>query len=137
MERGGDVRGLVCFSDGAGRYDWLCRWLRPGFRHCWLAVNTEAGWILVDPRAHWLEVEWLARPDFDLAAFYRSEGVAVVPVEIVEPPRRGYPVFLWTCVETVKRALGIRAWWCWTPYQLWRLLDGEAVRTGLVPRADQ
>lgn len=118
------MQALVCFSNGAGDYDWLCRWLKPGYRHCWIAARTEGGWILIDPRSHWLEVTWLAPATYDLAAFYCAEGVEAVPVEIQEPPRHGYPIFLWTCVETVKRALGIRAWWCWTPYQLRRLLNG-------------
>ena len=114
------MRALAVFH-GAGR-GWAVALFcshRPGFRHCFAALETEAGWIRVDALAHCTRVEAVAVRGFDLAGFYRKQGLTAVALELREPLRRDLPPAWFSCVESAKRLLGIRAWWVWTPWQLY------------------
>ena len=114
-------RALVVF---VGRADvgWL-RWLRPGFRHCFVALDDGAAWLTVDPLLHRLEVRATGLPcSFDLASEYRRMDLAVLEMAPHPVPLRRAPLGLFTCVETAKRLLGIRAPWVITPWQLYRFI---------------
>lgn len=96
---------------------------RPAFRHVFVAVNDGSDWIVVDARAHFTVVERLfVGPDYDLATFYRAEGFRVIETTAAEPAKRALAPIWFSCVETAKRVLGLRSWWIWTPYQLYRHL---------------
>ncbi|WP_029009098.1 hypothetical protein [Azospirillum halopraeferens] len=115
---------LVAFS-GAAELWWL-RLLRPGFRHCFVVVNDGRHWVLLDPLAPFTDVAVLeVDAAFDLAGWLRARGMAVVPAR----PRRGLtrpaPWAPFTCVEAVKRVLGLHAPLVVTPWQLYRHLVRE------------
>lgn len=115
-------RALVVFADATDL--WWLRWLRPGFRHCFVALDHGAGWVVVDPMSHHTAVVHVPQiQEFDLAAWYRLHGMVVVPVALVSPERRVLPLRPYSCVECVKRILGIRAGWVLTPWQLYRHLN--------------
>lgn len=105
---------LVGFVDSTQL--WWLRLLRPGFRHCFVAVRQDGVWMVVDPLSHTtrLHVETIA----DLAGFYRRHGVVVVATTVQPPPCRPLPWRPHSCVEVVKRVLGLRASWVFTPHQL-------------------
>jgi hypothetical protein len=114
-------RALVVFSGRTG-VSWL-RWLRPGFRHCFVALDDGIEWLTVDPLLHRLEVRASGlASDFDLAREYRRMGLIVLEVAPAAVVMRAAPLGLFTCVETAKRLLGIRAWHVMTPWQLYRFL---------------
>ena len=116
------ARALVVFSGRTG-VAWLL-WLRPGFRHCFVAVDDGVEWLTVDPLLHRLEVRASGLPSaFDLAGEYRRLDLAVLEVVPAPVPLRRAPLGLFTCVEAVKRLLGIRARWVLTPWQLHRHLS--------------
>ncbi len=128
----GARRVLAVFS---GRTDigWL-RLLKPGFRHCFLVVRDGGVWIAYEPLAHRTEITVLpVPPDFDLAAWYRAQGLRVVETTPAAAPLRPAPWRPFTCVEAVKRALGIHARRVFTPWQLYRLLAGDDRRRGQGP----
>lgn len=111
-----------------GRADlgWL-RLLKPGFRHCFVALNDGRHWVTVDPLACFTEVEVQPVPaGFDLPGWYRGLGLTVVPAEVRRDRRRPAPWAPFTCVEAVKRILGIRARHVLTPWQLYRFLTRPA-----------
>ncbi len=126
------ARALVVFSGRTG-VRWL-RWLKPGYRHCFVAVDDGIEWLTVDPLLHRLEIRASGLPSaFDLAAEYRRLALDVIEVAPAAVPLRRAPLGLFTCVETAKRLLGIRARWVLTPWQLRRWLlaaaAGEPRRT--------
>ena len=89
-------------------------------------------WLTVDPLLHRLEVRATGLPSrFDLASEYRRMGLAVVEVEPGPVLMRRAPIGFFTCVETAKRLLGIRARRIITPWQLYRFL---AASTGSAAR---
>jgi hypothetical protein len=118
------AHALLVFSGRTG-VSWL-RWLRPGFRHCFVAVDDGVEWLTIDPLLHRLEVRASGlASDFDLAAEYRRLGLVVVEVIPAPVPLRRAPLGVFTCVETAKRLLGMRARWVITPWQLYRFVSAR------------
>jgi len=114
-------RALVVFS-GQADGCWQ-RLLRPGFRHCSLILEEGADWLLVEPLSTRLQVRRLGLASVDLRARLTRAGLTVVETAALAPADRPAPPGLWTCVETVKRGLGIRALAVQTPWQLYRHLE--------------
>ncbi|WP_296992907.1 hypothetical protein [Thalassospira sp. UBA1131] len=120
---GQEVSILVVFADAPEKR--LLRVLKPGFRHCFVLVSgVRAGeWICLDPQSHRVRCEsWCYSPIFDPAAYYRGLGYHCIwaryPASITRKVRFG-PM---SCVELIKRLLGISAFWIITPWQLYRHL---------------
>jgi hypothetical protein len=113
---------IVVFADNRTRP--VLRVLRRGFRHCFAALRVGDEWIACDPLKDRIQLALIPRPaDFDLAAFYASQGHRVLVGRTARPPSRGTGVpSLLTCVAIVKRLLGIRAPTVITPWQLYRHL---------------
>jgi hypothetical protein len=97
------------------------RFLKPGFRHCFAAVDDGAAWLVADPRADRLVVRAHDRA-FDLAAFYRGHGCTVVELVLPETAGRRIALRPLTCVEIVKHLLGLSAPGAFTPWRLYRRL---------------
>jgi len=121
---GHEVTVLVVFADAPEKR--LLRVLKPGFRHCFVLVSgVRAGeWICLDPQSHRVRCEsWCYSPIFDPAAYYRGLGYHCIwaryPASITRKVRFG-PM---SCVELIKRLLGISAFWIITPWQLYRHLQ--------------
>ena len=118
------VPAIVVFEDRAD-CRWLA-WLKPGFRHCYCLIRAERGWILLDPLLQDLRLAWLDLPEeIDLVEYYIHSGRTVVSGwtrEFQDASPCARPI---TCVEIVKRALGLGRRSAWTPYQLHELLLRE------------
>lgn len=115
------ARALVVFSGRADK-PWQ-RFLRPGFRHCSLILEDGDQWLLVEPLAAQLQVRRLARASVDLRARLDRAGLTVVETVLMAPGGAVAPLGLWTCVETVKRGLGVHALRVQTPWQLYLFLE--------------
>jgi len=127
-------RALVVF--GGGTDPWWLALLRPGFRHCFVVFDTAAGWILVNPMAHRTDLRPLdLPPGFDLAGWYRGQGCRVVVARPGCPPRRVAPWRPHTCVESVKRFLGVVDGRVFTPWQLYRHLAQKGKKSLTIPGA--
>lgn len=112
-------RALVVFRDSDA---WWLRWLRRDYRHVFVVLPTSTGAIVVDPLAHVLGVEHVDGLSLSAArAFYGAHGCSCVEVALRAPrPRPAFGPL--TCVEVVKRVIGLQAPWVMTPWQLWRRL---------------
>ena len=121
-------RALVVFS---GRTDqiWL-RLLRRGFRHCFLALGSGGGWLYINPLAHHTDIMVLpVAADFPLSDWYRQQGLTVVEIRPTRPPRRAAPWRPFTCVEAVKRIIGIVDGSILTPWQLYRYINKYGINS--------
>jgi hypothetical protein len=116
-----DSWALVAFS---GRTDlYALRLLKPGFRHCFLVLPDRGQWLVYDPMAHATALQGLPlAPGTNVIDALLAEGFVVVPARVRAAPRRPAPIAPFTCVEAVKRALGIHARRVVTPWDLFRLL---------------
>ncbi len=114
------TRAWVVFSGQADLF-WL-KILRKGFRHCAVVLHDGEHWINIDPLSHVMAVHVSSVPaSCDVPLLLEQQGHRVLAVEM---QCEGTPApwgFL-TCVGVVKRVLGIRARFIWTPWQLYRYL---------------
>ena len=116
---------LVVFRDQT-EIAWL-RWLKRGFRHCAVVVRLGSEWVMIDSLSHSICVgKFGAEPMSRLAWRYRKAGHIVIETVVDEGKARIAPPLPFTCVEAVKRVLGIQSWVVLTPYQLYRHLCAAA-----------
>lgn len=102
---------------------WWLKLLRPGFRHCFVMLNDGRHWVVIDPLAPFTEVSVPAvPPGYDLPGWFRRLGLVAVPARLDHDRRRPAPWGPFTCVEAVKRVLGLHAPFVVTPWQLYRRL---------------
>jgi len=116
-----DQVAIVVFS-GETSLKWL-KLLRPGFRHCFVLVRRRDCWVIYDPLSHRTNLAVIAGPSLgELAEWYRVKGLQVLETTVRPAPMRSAPLRPFTCVEAVKRVLGIHAPWITTPWQLYCFL---------------
>lgn len=123
------VQAWVVFSGQADRI-WL-RMLRPGFRHCYLVMNDGRCWFSLDPMLNHMElaIHHHIPATFDLPGWLAGQGHgAVVPATLCRTRSTPAPWRIFTCVEAVKRTLGIHARLIFTPWQLYRFLCRQAAK---------
>lgn len=118
------IRAVAVFVDGT-ELPWL-RWLKPGFRHCFVALNDGEAWIALDPLAGRTEVRLLPLgPEDDAAAWYAAQGHAVLRLSLPRLPARasglGWLCVPCTCVGQTQRLLGLPGL-ALTPWRLYRRL---------------
>lgn len=106
----------------------LRRFLPRGFRHCSVHINDGAAWISLEALAGYTEIfVHDVGADYDLPSYLRGQGMSVVETSLrrdAKARRMAIPAF-YTCVEEVKRILGIHKPLILTPTQLHRHLTKE------------
>ncbi len=117
-------KAWVVFS-GQTDLTWL-KCLKPGFRHCYVLINDGERWTSIDPLSHVTEVavHHHVPTDFDLPDWLSRRGMTVVPAFIQRNIKTPAPFMLFTCVEAVKRLLGLHRRFILTPWQLYKFLSG-------------
>lgn len=117
-----NAKVLVVFS---GKTDlWFLAGLATGFKYCFALVEQSAGWILYDPlsnRSVIMFYENLTKEE--VVAWYEHNDCKVVEAVIDDcMPIKMAPLLPYTCVEAVKRLLGIHRWLLFSPRQLFNFL---------------
>lgn len=117
-EPGRPDRAVVVFAEET-RLPKLRR-LKPGFRHCLVYLRIERGWVGLDPLSHVWEIRHFPGWDreADLAGHLRRLGQCALTVPVFEPPARLAPPLPGSCVEAVKRLIGLHSWSVRTPWEL-------------------
>lgn len=109
---------------GQTELPWL-RLFKKGFRHCFVILHDGEHWISLDPLSTYTEVTVHKLPsEFNLPLWLQSRGHTVVKT----PLRRTHqiaPFMAFTCVEAVKRVIGLHKRFVMTPWQLYRYLREE------------
>jgi hypothetical protein len=117
-----ETSALVVFS-GQTDIGYL-KLLKPGFRHCFVILKLHDRWISIDPLAHMTRIDLHKfYADNDLNSLLSESDLTVVPTHLREAALVPSPPMLCTCVEVVKRILGIQCWHVLTPWQLYRYLS--------------
>ncbi|MGB4057447.1 MAG: hypothetical protein WBK77_05130 [Alphaproteobacteria bacterium] len=113
-------KAWVVFS-GHAELPWL-KILRPGFRHCFALLNDGERWITVDPLSNYTDINVHDFPSgFDLPSWIGERGLIVIRAHIRRTADPA-PWMPYSCVEAVKRILGLHARLILTPWQLYRHL---------------
>jgi len=115
------TKGLVIFAHNTGV--WWLRFLKPGFRHCFIILETDRGCVCIDPISNRFTISMLEGYELKaLLHWYRDMGMKVMNVGV---DHNNCKSFFWapmTCVEVVKRLIGLRESLILTPWQLYRYL---------------
>jgi hypothetical protein len=122
---GGLTEAWVAFADHARPcgYLWWLRWLKPGFRHCFVLLGGARHWVVIDPTAAFTDVGvWDRAAAPDLPRRLARLGLVLAPAPLRRDAIRPAAWAPFTCVEAVKRTLGLRAPWAMTPWGLYRHL---------------
>lgn len=112
---------VVVFT-GRATLPWL-RLLKPGFRHCFVLLRTGGNWLYYDPMAHYTFASAIgAYPLLGLLRVFRRRGCRLRLARPRMPPPHAQAWRPYTCVEAVKRVLGLQEPWVLTPWQLYQRL---------------
>lgn len=121
-EQGAPDRAVVVFGDETRLRKLRC--LKPGFRHCAVWLRLDQGWIGFEPLSHMWEIRHFPHwnREVDLAAHLRRNGRCALTVPVFEPPRKLAAPLPASCVEAVKRLIGLHSWRIRTPWELFLCL---------------
>lgn len=113
----------VVFS-GETDIAWL-KILKPGFRHCFILLNDGKRWMSIDPISPYTDIQIYHHiaAEFDLPAWLENRGHKVIQSRINKNHKKPAPWMVVTCVELIKRILGIHKRFIITPWQLYRFLN--------------
>ena len=102
----------------------LARFLKPGFRHVFVAIQSGECWIQIDGQAGIPEIESVAPADFDIADWYRGHGFTVVETHQRQKAPLG-PFAVANCVGLAKAILCVHSP-AITPYGLYKHLRRDS-----------
>ncbi len=133
----GGLRAWVVFSGQADR-PWL-RILKPGFRHCFAVLHDGRQWLSFDPMLNHidLKVHNHVPKDFDLPGWLAARGHRVMAAPVDRSRKTPSPLALFTCVEAIKRLLGLHRFFILTPWQLYRYLESYSRAAVSAPQSKQ
>lgn len=116
-------RIFIVFS-GETELRWL-RILKPGFRHCFALIDNGRHWTVFEPLAGYFEIQSLdVASAVDLPLMYAAaQHMTVIEATAIAQPRRQAPPAILSCVEAVKRLIGLHHPLIITPHQLYQHLN--------------
>lgn len=108
---------LVCKDSKRG---WV-KWLKPGFRHCYIARNEYGKvWTVIQDTHTHLDVRTFLVEDYPTIRHLAGENANIIAVDYYIGDRYRGHLCLFNCVEVAKAVLGIRKPFLLTPNQLFR-----------------
>lgn len=113
----------VVFEDNT-TLDYL-RLLKKGFRHCYLLIKISDHCLLeLNPMSNKIYVSLHDLPSVELylGALSQKKDISLCQVVLEEPACEPAPLGFFTCVEFVKRSIGIHDFLIITPHQLYKRL---------------
>ncbi|MCK4939132.1 MAG: hypothetical protein KAR80_02490 [Rhodospirillaceae bacterium] len=126
----GQRRALVGFSGDVEV--WWLRVLKPGFRHCAVAIDDgQGGFVFYNPLFNATELARIIGDEKTVRGQMQKAGFHVIATTTNNMPTRSLSwwgrVRPYNCVEGAKRALGVDAPWVLTPWQLYGHLKKNRV----------
>lgn len=105
---------------------WWLKFLKKGFRHCYVLLKLNGGshWLELNPYSNQLILKefWLGKRSDELVLFNENKNARICKVKIEDAPLKCAPLGFFTCVEFIKRIIGIHSVMVITPYQLYKKL---------------
>ncbi len=99
------------------------KFLHKDFRHCFLIMEVNNILFVIDPLASRIEVNTLFINKIELFEIFKSKGMKIIKTSFFNINKKSWKFGIFTCVEVVKRVLGIYNWKIITPYQLYNFLN--------------
>lgn len=103
---------------------WYGRFLKEGFVHCFVLIQSNEKWIKIDGHRGKMIVKYIGNVS-DLESHYRNQGATVVNTIVRDRPLLS-PMVARNCVGLIKCILGIRSF-AFTPWQLYKHLKRYSI----------
>lgn len=108
---------------------WWLRFLKKGFRHCYILAVLEGGASLLElnPMSNQIIIKFydnLKTWEY-IANLSKNQNRRICEVRIASAPLKCAPAMVFTCVEFVKRVLGIHQFSIITPYKLFKVIHSS------------
>ena len=118
---------------------WVFRWLDPEMQHVYAVKESPGGefWIILDSKNCYTDVRIESKIHYPHIRTLEPDSVILSIKAIIEPNNYRYTLCVFNCVELCKSVLGIRAFWCWTPRQLYKRLISCQVHSNQVQQQEQ
>ncbi|MDG1153686.1 MAG: hypothetical protein P8N25_02375 [Alphaproteobacteria bacterium] len=112
---------LVMFCDSSLRF---LNFLKPKYRHCFVAIKSENDWIIYEPLLNRTEITILRNSKaLEVRRLFESMGCKVVSTNLNRSYVVKFSMFSpFTCVKAVGKVLGVSTKGIITPYQLYKKL---------------
>lgn len=115
-------KAYVIFVDNVSL--WWLRILKEGFRHCYmlLKLRDDMGWLELNPYSNQLVIKFYDVEDSSdyILQLQKDQNLKICSIDITYAPLKCAPLNFFSCVEMVKRVLGIHSFFTITPYQLYK-----------------
>jgi len=97
--------------------------LKRGFRHCYMIMQQDDRWVIVDPRCDKTDIKILPHPPhFNFPRYFSEQGKTVIRVPNLNTPQKIMSPFPVSCVDAIKRVIGLHKYWVITPHQLYKTI---------------
>ena len=118
----------VCFKDAEVKH-WIQRVLKPGFEHCYAFKTSPGGqfYIVLNPAYSHLDVDLLNINEENFAKLTNNCKFVKVIVKYDAKLKRG-SICHFNCVEVVKALIGVKGFFVFTPYQLYKRIIKWAIQ---------
>jgi hypothetical protein len=102
---------------------WFIRLLPPSFQHV-LAVRDDGEyWTIINPLCSHIDTRVVLKGDCaDIVQLYPN-SIILSHKAVLESEAMTWCLGINSCVDVVKRVIGLRAFWVWTPRQLFKRLS--------------
>lgn len=117
-----DVEWYVIFTTSSYNH-FIMPFLNKDIRHCYaVARHDEYTWVVVNTSYHFTKVNVISAFDYPHIRSIVGEDAKIVKVSSKLGRKNRNMLCYFNCVEVVKSLLGIKRFFIWTPYQLYRYL---------------
>ena len=108
------------------------QFLKKGFRHCFVVMQTENGWITIDPLYLNIDINHYRdkQKNIFLPQWFEQQGYKVVQAIINKPTKRKIYFSPYSCVEVIKKIIGLNNFFIMTPWQLYKYLKKKGNYNG-------
>ena len=114
------IQYYVVFTDSKSSH-WLFLLLQAPFQHCLVVRDDIDYWTVINPLCSHIDAQVYSK-DLTIESLFPN-SVQLSYNARLEADEMTWGLGIGSCVDIVKRILGIRAFWIWTPYQLYKRLN--------------
>ena len=105
---------------------WWLRFLKKGFKHCFAVLSNQDNLVIIEPLRNRTEVCVMSAFPLDrLQNLLEANGYITVRTDIKQHTGNAVSLGIFSCVEMVKRLLGIHNALILTPYRLYKFLNKD------------
>lgn len=118
---------FIIFEHGDMPYAWA-KFLKRGFRHCYAIQWDGFNWIRFLPRLGHTDIEILPyNSTYNIMEVVQNIDSCIIHIKVKRDSTRvraPWPTVS-TCVEQIKAILGVKKWFLFTPWQLFKYLEKQ------------